>query len=509
MAVSQKYRELFRGLLSGIALFLLMVPVRAQEELPDIPDMIRVTVDHATNGVHIEWEASTDPEIDFYHMYKMNEGTGTLLYKFSPNSLEYTDVSHGLENLAYTVTAVDTLDGTRSRESLLGDNVHRAVSISLEFDPCQPANIISWTGYEGWEGNISGYKIFGGYAGRVPQLLQFVHANTRSWTHKGIRIDTFYTYYIETVHTSGMASLSPIDTISSFYPAAPKTLTVDYVSVVDRTTVELQFSADVGGAVNNFRVMRRSSTDSPFTEVETILNPNQSTHLVLDLVPTLITSYHYKVQAVYQPETCVSPLVVAESNPGTSILLAGSLENQMANLSWTPYESFPNGLSEYIVQRKSGEGEFLEIESLAPGTTSWSESIQAVFNGFLPGQLQYRILAVENPAGETGSAISTSNMVGVAVETHLQVPNAFIPGGTPPNDLFMPLIDFAPKEYIMIVFDRGGRKLFETTDPGDGWDGSSGSGGYVMEGVYVYFIQYSDYTGITRSLSGNVTVIHP
>jgi gliding motility-associated-like protein len=104
--------------------------------------------------------------------------------------------------------------------------------------------------------------------------------------------------------------------------------------------------------------------------------------------------------------------------------------------------------------------------------------------------------------------ISESNTVDVAVETHMEVPNAFTPGSNDMNFEFKPVIDFAPREYVLIVFDRGGRKVFETTDPGEGWDGTY-SGGYVMEGVYVYYIQYTDFTGISRSISGNVTVIFP
>jgi gliding motility-associated-like protein len=100
-------------------------------------------------------------------------------------------------------------------------------------------------------------------------------------------------------------------------------------------------------------------------------------------------------------------------------------------------------------------------------------------------------------------------VVNVAVETHLQVPSAFTPGSSDMNNEFRPLIDFAPREYVLIVFDRGGRKLFETTDPVQGWDGSYSGGSYVMEGVYVWFIQYTDYTGRSKSLSGNVTAIYP
>ena len=505
MTGRQKYGWDLRMLAAGVALLLAPVLASGQQDLPDKPDLIRVTVDHSDDGVLIQWEASTDNDIEFYHLYKMNDRTGQRIFSFSANTLEYKHMTSGLENLAYTVTAEDST----GNESLLEDNEHRAVAISLEFDPCEPAITINWTGYEGWEGEISGYRIFGGLAGSPLQLLKFVHASTRSYIHKGVGFDRTYNYYIETVHISGMTSLSPIASITSVFPEAPEYLRVDYVSVVDRSIIELQFTADVEGPVNNFRIMKRSSGDSPYTEVETLWNSSQSTRVYQDQFPAINTSYQYLVQAVHQPENCNDPIVVSESNPGTSILLVGTLEDQMTQLTWTPYETYSEGLSGYIIQRKSGDGEFIDVQSVGPETTSWNETIQTVINGFQPGQLQYKVLAVGNPVGGNDPVISVSNIVGVAVETHLQVPNAFTPGSNDMNFEFKPVIDFAPREYILIVFDRGGRKLFETTDPGTGWDGSFSGGEFVMEGVYVYYIQYTDFTGLFRTISGNVTAIYP
>ncbi len=94
------------------------------------------------------------------------------------------------------------------------------------------------------------------------------------------------------------------------------------------------------------------------------------------------------------------------------------------------------------------------------------------------------------------------------METTMEVPNAFTPGRTT-NYLFKPVFDFAPSKYQMIVYDRVGRKLFESGDPTQGWDGTFNGGEFVMEGVYVYYIQYTDFTTLSRTLSGNVTVIYP
>ena len=60
-----------------------------------------------------------------------------------------------------------------------------------------------------------------------------------------------------------------------------------------------------------------------------------------------------------------------------------------------------------------------------------------------------------------------------------------------------------------MIMDRGGRKVFETYNSSEGWDGRFLNGEFVNEGVYVYFIQYTDYTGLFKTHTGNVTVLYP
>jgi len=497
-------------LVSG--LLLLSFKVSAQVVLPpDTPDLIRVTVDHSDDGVLIQWEASADTTVDLYLLYKQNEkGSFDPDSTFSNKTLYYKHMTSGLVNLAYTVTAKDTLDGNSSRESLLGDNVHRAVTVSLEFDPCEPACIINWSGYEGWEGLTSRYKVYGGVKGEELHLLQFVHPTTSSYKDAGVSYDTTYSYYIEAVHSSGMTSLSPIAEIRTSFPDAPGLLRLDEVSVTDKNNIKIRFTADVEGPVNNFRIMRRSTQESPFTEVHTIWNSSEAVMTYDDAISTIDSSYEYIVQAIYQPETCTNPIIVPTPDPnsGTSILLHSNLTDRVAQLSWNPYETYATGLSGYIIHRRNGTGEFIEVASTGPETTSWHETIESVINGYQPGKLQYKVIALGNQVEGSDPGISFSNIVSVAVETSMRIPNAFTPGRSS-NYLFKPAIDFAPEKYIMIVYDRGGRKLFETNDPGEGWDGTSASGGYAMEGVYVYFIQYTDFTGLSKDLSGSVTVIYP
>ncbi len=472
---------------------------------PDIPDLIVVTVDHSDNGVVIRWEPSSDTDIESYLLFKKIGNSFVELFTFNATTYDYKHLTSGLINLAYAVVAEDSL-GNRS---IFLDNVQQAVAVSTEFDICTQSNLVQWTPYLGWEGNISGYRVFGGLAGASMQELTFVPASTTSYPHTGVEADREYTYYIETVNSNGISSLSPIDTVYTTYPEAPSYLTIDHVTVLDPSTVEIQYSADIAGPVTSFRLLRRSNTDTPFTEVDTRWDVMESTQVVQDQVQTGSISYQYMVESLFMPVPCNTPIKISESNTGNSILLVNELNDQILTLSWTAYESYEPGLAGYIIQRNTGNGVFVDVETVGPLTTQWSENVQSLINGYQQGEIQYRVIALSNPDTGGTEQESVSNVTTVVVETHMQVPSAFTPGSNDINSEFKPLMDFAPKDYILIVADRGGRKMFETTDPGEGWDGRFNGGDFVNEGVYVYYIEYTDYTGLFKNFTGNVTVLYP
>ena len=489
-------------------ILLLPLVVKAQDP-PDIPDLIRVTVDHNDNGVLIQWEPSADTDIEFYHLYKMNpDQSFTKIFSFDPYTFEYKHMTSGLKNLAYAVTAEDSTEN----ESLFGQNVHRAVSVSSDFDLCELTNEVHWTGYEGWEGQVSGYKLYGAIAGEPFQELDFLTSPPYSFNHTQVEVDTTYIYYVETFSSSGNTSISAIDSLTSIFPEAPSYITVDYISVIDEFSIELQFSADIAGPVTSFRIMRRGNTGTPFTEIQTLWNVTQSSSVIQDQFPTGNTSYQYMIQSLFQPAACSSPLVISESNTGNSILLENDLDDRLLTLNWTAYSEFETGLSGYTIQRRGGDGEFIDIQTVEPGITQWQESIESVVNGFQPGEIQYRVLALSKEGGLGEPGISISNITSVAVETQIRIPSAFTPGNPGSSGVdheFKALMDFGPRVYFMMVVDRAGRKVFETTQPDEGWDGRFQNGEFVNEGVYVYYIQYTDYTGLTKSLTGNVTVLYP
>lgn len=69
-------------------------------------------------------------------------------------------------------------------------------------------------------------------------------------------------------------------------------------------------------------------------------------------------------------------------------------------------------------------------------------------------------------------------------ESEIVFPNAFSPNGDGMNDVYKAKKGFKSiVEFRAIIFNRWGQKLFEWTDPNEGWDGTF-NGKPVAQGVY-------------------------
>jgi len=68
------------------------------------------------------------------------------------------------------------------------------------------------------------------------------------------------------------------------------------------------------------------------------------------------------------------------------------------------------------------------------------------------------------------------------------IPNAFSPDGDGLNDTFYPyVLDVVREDHLLQVFDRWGELIFDSSDPGEGWDGYyKGGSDVVAQGVYVW-----------------------
>jgi gliding motility-associated-like protein len=87
----------------------------------------------------------------------------------------------------------------------------------------------------------------------------------------------------------------------------------------------------------------------------------------------------------------------------------------------------------------------------------------------------------------------------------LFIPLAFSPNGDGKNDVWK-VQGRCIKEFELMIFDRWGEKVFDTTDKTNAWDGTY-RGKSLDTDVYVYILNITMRDGETKTLKGDITLL--
>lgn len=123
---------------------------------------------------------------------------------------------------------------------------------------------------------------------------------------------------------------------------------------------------------------------------------------------------------------------------------------------------------------------------------------------------------VASPAATTNYCVYVANSNGcvdsacvtVIVEyncTPIYVPNAFSPNGDNENDFFY-IYGNCISEMKLIIYNRWGEKVFETTEQKNGWNGEF-RGNMEDSAVFSYYFEYSLLNGERKNKKGNISLM--
>ncbi len=173
---------------------------------------------------------------------------------------------------------------------------------------------------------------------------------------------------------------------------------------------------------------------------------------------------------------------------GTTLLnLCGDAMNFTSTSSTLPF-TVPAGIKDDYLPPDSTKCDYNTISVGAAGTFDsylWSSgqttSTIAILN---PGLYTLQVTDSNGCVGTDSISIKDS-----ACPQYVYLPNAFTPNGDGKNDVFRPIFSGAVSIFRFAVYDRWGRAVFVSSNPGDGWDGTTGgrpqpAGTYVWECVY-------------------------
>ncbi|MCC6369531.1 MAG: gliding motility-associated C-terminal domain-containing protein [Bacteroidia bacterium] len=103
---------------------------------------------------------------------------------------------------------------------------------------------------------------------------------------------------------------------------------------------------------------------------------------------------------------------------------------------------------------------------------------------------------------EFGCSDTIVKAIVVSEDFNVFVPDAFSPNGDNLNDVFIP-VTRGVKSFNLMVFDRWGAKIFESSDKTMGWNGLTGDKESPVD-VYVWKVQVSSVRGEQKTFKGHV-----
>lgn len=88
----------------------------------------------------------------------------------------------------------------------------------------------------------------------------------------------------------------------------------------------------------------------------------------------------------------------------------------------------------------------------------------------------------------------------------VSIPNAFSPNNDGRNDLFKPAINTEFRNYRLLIYNRNGQLIFQTSDYGIGWDGRY-KGQQESSGNYIFEFSFRNTDGKQFVYKGNILLI--
>jgi len=488
-----------------IVLFLLSLPVHcafAQNdcEVPSPPELTYVTVLPETTTTVLNWTLSPSSGIAAYIVYIYetrlgNPGFFAIDTLWNPSATSYSDTRIQYKSFQYRIAAFRAPVCTSKLSNILS-----TIFVTTRADTCERKINISWNKYTPpFPQIVSKYTILMSLNGSSFSEIGSVSPDSTSFVLNNFTINAEYCFKVIAYLNEGATSSSYKACLVTKMQTPPSWINADYATVTEENRISLSFSIDPSSEIDTFALERKTGYSGSFQLIAQITGTDIKSVTYTDNATKTDTLNFYRLSAVKCKNHKVS------SNNASNIVLDSRNTGVEIILQWNKYHDWLGNVSSYRVFMDTGRG-FAEKASNGPGDTLFAVSIPDIMYSITQGKVCFYISASEtgNPYGITGESVS--NTACLSIEETVTVPNIFSPDGDGINDLFKPVITFAPLSYQLLITDRQRKTLFETRDYNEFWDGSA-SGSLVSQGVYLWFLKLTTPSGRNITRTGTVTVI--
>ncbi len=473
---------------------------------PDSPIIDSVSVDIATGKTMIGWQQCTSPNVVKYIIYQNIGGPWFVVDSvFGAANTFYlnmmSDPSSGPEK--YAVASVNA-----AKEISAMSSSHTTIFLKTPVaDVCNDKITITWTQYKYLNPDIKGYRVYMKKDFDPFILLGTTDTLDSTFVQNGLNIESVYCYYIQAFTDNPVkVSTSNIQCVVPHKPRQPEFIFMRNATVIENNKIEISFFTDTTVHVSYYKIMR-SDDGADYHNIAII--PGNNIYATIKYVDENVEvnrfSYYYKIQVF---DSCGEKSI--SSNISKSILLEGQVDNDQMfnNLEWT--EFLDRNIQEIVIERAvEGTDDFNLLKTLAPDFILWNDDVSEQYSG--NGRFKYYVKAMlyDLYKGKFNLYDTVvSNTISLNQGLRIFMPTAFSPSKPDANSIFKPFGSFIDiLDFKLIVYDRWGKVMFESSDPENGWNGTYNNELCQM-GVYVYYLRLKDSENIIYVKKGNVLLIN-
>ena len=471
---------------------------------PDKPVLDSVSID-ANGHTIIGWTQSDSMD-----------AVGNIIYRYDGVKWNPIDSVWGYDTQFYVDTVIDpcvenyeyaisTFDSCGNNSPFTDLTAQRPIFLyDINYSVCDLQDTLRWVVYRNPKNPIDRYEIWSSKSGGPFELVgqkpsSAANNGEITFIHQNLDPGVNYEYFIRVVmgDISASSCRKLVETQSYKIPQFVETITAN---VLADNTVNTTIKGDM--EVNNclWNIWHFDGNNPDTTLVEQVTKPDQnsSPFFVADNVDASLNPWFYYTTVI---DSCGKQQLT--SNTFKTIWLQGHAQNNTNYLNWTAPEGWSHGVEKYYIYRTvTGVEPTMPIDSVDGSILQYQEP--AVTQPVEDGRIIYFVQALKK-ADSSETVTSTSNRFPLFKEATLYFPNAFRPEGT--NNTFKPVFSyFGGTSYLLQIYSRWGKLIFETNDPGTGWDGTV-QNGPVEKGAYVYVSSYRTVNGTTVTQKGTVMVI--
>ncbi len=465
-------------------------------QAPLLPFLDSVSVN--TGGLAtLGWQSSATSGATRYVIYKFIAGIWTAIDTVNGgNNTSYTYTNSNAASVPETfcIAAIDSCKNI----TILGQG-QTSMSLTTIYDLCSRTANLSWSAYGNLPLGVLSYDIYCSVNGGVFNVIGT--SNSTSFSHPNLATGNTYCYFIRVKNANQTITASSNQKcLLAKAPSGPAYVYIKSVSVNPSHQVEITYTIDNTKAYKGAILFK--SIDNGTTYAQLAYQPSVAAtsikYIDKEVKPT-DKNYYYKIQLI---DSCGNPGVYSDSSKTIVLHVSNDNQNIFYNtLTWDDYSMWSGNVNSYNIYRAvNGVFAPTPIANVFYGIRSYVDNVEDFVKD--EGKFTYYVQAMEGTGNVYGFKDSArSNLAEAYVEVHVFVPNAFSPKGI--NDTWLPIAQYVEKtDYKVMVFDRWGTKVFETTNDTEGWKGTD-----TTDEVYVYIIEYKNARGEYIQLKGHLNLI--